>query len=151
MTEIADRPTTQTTDPTEDAPEQGQIGWFGVVVSEVAHWVEDGDFVFRSLEFDVEAGDPELERAVSKFIDNTSDFRAYLDALDDRGENEEEMLQLLNSRFSRIAGELERRERARQERLINISFGRRRRRGDHFRVWHPNSTAPRSSSPPSRV
>jgi hypothetical protein len=149
MTEIADRPPTQEPAPTERAPEYGQIGWFDVVISEVEHWVEDGDFVFRSLEFDVIAGDPDLLRAVSKFVDNASDFRDYLDGLGDRGENEDEMLRLLNSRFSRVARELERQERMRRERFISVSLRRRGGRGDHSRVWRPQSTQQRSSSRPS--
>lgn len=150
MPATADRPTADA--PSEQAPENGCIGRFDVVLSEVEHWVEDGDHVFRSLEFDVIAGDPDKGRAITKFIDNALDFRDYLDGLEDRAENEDEMLQLLNSRFSRVASALEGQERARREKLISISLGgrRRRQRADLSRFWHPRSTPQQSSSQPSR-
>lgn len=139
--------------PTEDAPDYGTLGWLGVEISEVAHWIEDGDHVFRSLEFDVFAGDPDEQQAVGKFVDNALDFRDYLDCLEDRADNEDEMLQLLNSRFSRVASALDREERARQDKRVSITIGRRRRRhrADLSRFWHPRSTPQRSSSQPSRA
>jgi hypothetical protein len=133
--------------PTEDEREIGCITWYDVRISDVEHWVEDGDYVFRSREFDVIAGAPSLDEAVQKFVQETRHYGQYLADLEDPGENETEQFQVLAPRIIEVAERLES-EVAKQRRRINIPIGRRHRRGDHS-SWHPRSPAPRNSSQPS--
>ena len=97
----------QRREPTEHNPEEGQIVLFDVVLSDVEHWIEDGDHVFRSLEFDVIAGAPDLRAAVWQFITKASGFAVYLDELEDLAENEHEMRDVLAGRLLHLLPHLE--------------------------------------------
>lgn len=132
----------------EHAATPGLASRFDIVVSEGEHWVEDGEHVLRSTEFDVIAGDPDFERALAKFIDKHEDLWIYLSQVEELTDNENETFLALAPRFVAIHREFERREEERRERLINISFGRVRRlqRGAPFRAWQ-SSTQAQSSQP----
>lgn len=114
--------------PTEDAPEHGVICREGVVVSDVLHWVEDGDHVFRSTEFDVIAGDADLATAADKFVQNAEDLADfYVDARRDLTEIELEHAIRLLQRFTEIYRSENRLLEARSRRLsVLIAFLRLR-------------------------
>jgi hypothetical protein len=135
---------------TEASPEYGRVYTLGHLVSYAEHWLEDGVHVIRSLDFDVTAGDPDFQRALDRFIEKAEDLWVYLSGLDTITENENEMFLKLAPRFLEIYRELERREARRRERVISISFGRLRKRGEHsLRNWRPSK--PASASQPSPV
>ena len=134
--------------PSEEASVLGCAEWLGVPVSEGERWVEDGVHVIRSTEVDVIAGDPDFDQAVEQFIQKVEDLFLYLSTVEELSDNENETYLRLAPRFLRVYKELERREEERRRRLISISFGRLRQRGEHYRNWHPIST-PQPSSPVS--
>lgn len=135
---------------TEAAPEYGRVVTFDTTVSFAEHWEEDGVHVVRSLDFDVIAGDPDFSRAIDQFVEKAEDLWIYLSGLEVISDNENEMFLKLAPRFLDIYKELERREASRRERMISISFGRLRQRGEHqLRNWRPS--IPASVSQPSSV
>lgn len=81
--------------PTEDAPEVGAIKLFGIKLSDGERWEQDGDYVFRSTEFDVIAAAPSFEEGLRRFGSELLRFAAYLVELDDPADNEIEMLRAL--------------------------------------------------------
>jgi hypothetical protein len=90
-----------------------------IALSEGVRWVEpDGAHVIRSLEFDVIAGAPTFEEALSRFIDNLYDFAAYLGELEDPAENEEEMFHRLAPRLVQVSREFARYESRRKRPLV---------------------------------
>jgi hypothetical protein len=131
--------------PTEEHPERGYIGVMDVPAFKVEHWLADGEYVFRSSEFDLIAADRDIQRAVDRFVESAEDLWSFVEEQDDPSENELELASLLGSRFRRILHQLERQEQERRRRLISISFPRTRRRGN-LRSWHPGSIAPDDSS-----
>ncbi|HEV3094970.1 MAG TPA: hypothetical protein VGY30_10705 [Solirubrobacteraceae bacterium] len=135
--------TSTPTAPTEEHPERGYISIMGIAVFQVEHWIDAGEHIFRSSEFDLIAADPDLKRAVDRFVENAEDLWSFIAGQDEPSENELELASLLGSRFQPILHELERREQEREHRLISISFARRRRQ---LRSWHPSSTTPSNSS-----
>lgn len=52
--------------PTAERPESGTIGSAGVPLFTVEHWLEDGDHVFRSTEFDMTIGAPDIGAAAGQ-------------------------------------------------------------------------------------
>ena len=126
---------------------------FDVLISEGERWIEDGIHVIRSTEFDVVAGDPDFDRALSKFIDMHEDLWAYLSGLEELTDNENETFLKLAPRFLEVHRELERREEERRRRRINISFSARRRRGrgNPLYGWQSAPSTPQRSSQPSAV
>lgn len=143
-------PRRQAQPPTEAAPEYGRIAVFDITVSFAERWEEDGVHVLRSMDFDVIAADKDLQRAVDQFVEKAEDLWSYLSGLDTISENENEMFLKMAPRFLDIYRELERREKARRERVISINFGRLRQRGQHsLRNWRPSQ--PASASQPSLV
>lgn len=123
---------------------------FDKIVSSAERWEEDGVHVIRSLDFDVIAGDPDFQKAVDQFVEKAEDLWSYLSSLETISENENEMFLKMAPRFLDIYKELERREKARRERVISINFGPLRQRGQHsLRNWRPSQ--PASASRPSLV
>lgn len=92
--------------PTEEAPELGALELAGVMLTKGEHWVEDGDFVFRSTEFDVIAGAPTFDAALREFGANVVSFVEYLAKLDDPADNEVEMVRLAVPRLAEIVSQL---------------------------------------------
>jgi len=136
-----------TSSPTEEHPEQGEVRYAGVpLLTDVEHWMEAGDHVFRVPELGVVAGDPDLQRAVDLLVGKVHDLRGYLSDLEDPTDNERELLSAMNARFAALAETLEAREEHRREKLISVSIGGMRRigRGQSLRTWRPRSAAPNS-------
>ncbi len=132
---------------TAERPERGTISYAGVPMFDAEHWVEAGDHVFRSTEFDLIAGDPDIGRAVDKFVEGADDLWSFLEEQENLTDGELELVSLLASRFHKVLHELDRRERSR--RLIRISLPRQR--GEHLRTWRPASPTPGNSSHLSRA
>jgi hypothetical protein len=126
-----------------------RVGDHRIVLSEGVRWVEpEGDHVIRSLEFDVAAGAPTFEAALSKFIDNLFGFAAYLGDLEDPVENEDEMFHRLAPRVVRVSQELERLLKPPRRRpLISVNLPRRRGSREDVREWDPSSRQPGSHLP----
>lgn len=140
--------------PTEADPQRGCAmlapGGEPLLISEGEWWVEDnGDYVIRSLEFDVIAGGPTFREALAKFIHDVFEFGIYLGELEDPAENEEEMFHLLAPRALRAIREMERVESERVEARPKLRslLPRRRRSGEDVRAWHPSSRQPGSLRP----
>lgn len=122
----------------------------GHIVSFAERWEEHGVHVIRSLDFDVTAGDADFQKAVDQFVEKAEDLWSYLSNLETISENENEMFLKLAPRFLELYKEFERREASRRERLISISFGPLRQRGEHsLRNWRPST--PASASQLSRA
>lgn len=142
------RVTAVQTDPeaTEAEPEIGcaslSVGNRTIVLSEGERWLEpNGDYVIRSLEFDVIAGGSTFAEALTKFIDGLFDFALYLGQLDDPAENEEEMFHRLAPRLLDVSRELERRRESQRQKPIsfNINLPILRMSREDVREWHPSS------------
>jgi hypothetical protein len=133
--------------PPAEHPERGAISYAGAVF-DVEHWVEGGEHVFRSTEFDLTVGDPDIRHAVDKFVEGADDLWSFLEEQEKLTEGELELVSLLASRFREVLHELDRRERS-PKRLIRISLPRQR--GEHLRTWRPASPTPGSSSHLSHV
>jgi hypothetical protein len=137
--------------PSEDAPVLGRAKWLGVPISEGERWVEDDVHVIRSTEVDVIAGDADFQQAVEQFIRKVEDLFHYLSTVEELSDNENETYLRLAPRFLKVYKELERREEERRRRLISISFGRLRERGEHYRYWQQSTSTPKHSSVGSPV
>jgi len=154
MDQAAARAAVSPTNPSESAPEKGTISFFDTLISDVEHWQEDGDYVFRSTEFDLIAGAPDLLTAVMKFIDGAVDLAKYLIELeqaDEITEGERSTMHLLLPRVFEALSRMEQQlkeERLRQQRKRVPFFGRRRG-GDIHGGFHPSQ--PTSSSQPQLV
>jgi hypothetical protein len=130
--------------PTEDAPEIGEIALFGIKLSDGERWEQDGDFVFRSTEFDVVTAGATFEEGLRRFGSELLRFAAYLVELDDLAENETEMLRAIQPRVLAI---LERAKAEADEGCDDESARtrrprtstRERRRDDHASRWRPTS------------
>lgn len=136
--------------PTETSPDLGTITAVELLVSQAAHWIEEGVHILRSTEFDVIAAHEEFDRAVDLFVEKAQDLYDYLAEKEGISDNEAETFLLLHSRLFPIYKALERRELEREEkqrrvRLITVNLKRRNRRGAHLRTWRPHST-PASAS-----
>lgn len=131
--------------PTEAQPSAGSamlsIEKHEVVLSAGIWWIEpNGDYVIRSVEFDVAAGGATFKDALAKFIDNVWEFGVYLAELEDRAENEEAMFDLLAPRLLRVSHELERRLDSEKRRpLISVNLPRRGGSRHDSREWLPSS------------
>lgn len=136
-------PAADQTMPTAERPEPGTIGSAGVPLFKVEHWVEDGDHVFRSIEFDVTVGASDIGAAADRFIESAYDLWGFIEEQRNLTEGEIELASLLAMRFRRLLAELEQRERARQRRLIAISIPRR---SAHLGTWRAADQTPGSSS-----
>ena len=69
---------------TAENPHVGSVGCYGVELSKVAYWREDGDHVFRSMEYDVIAADEDFYKAVHAFVRNSIDYARFLSEAEDR-------------------------------------------------------------------
>jgi hypothetical protein len=116
----------------------------GVPAFEVEHWLEDGDYVFRSTEFELAAGAADMSGAIDRFVEGADDLWSTLEEQDDLTANELELVSLLASRFRRVLHELERQDQERRRRRISISL--HRQRGQRLRTWHPISQTQAGSS-----
>jgi len=130
----------------EDLPEVGMICYADIPAFEVEHWIEDGDYVFRSTEFELVAGDADMATAIDRFVESADDLWSALEEQDDLTANELELVSLLASRFRRVLHELEKREEERRHRRISISL--HRQRGQRLRTWHPKGQIQAGSSHP---
>jgi len=136
-----------TSPPTADAPDLGVIGLGGVEISQVAYWVEDGEHVFRSTEYDVIGADLDFNRAVVKFIENSEDYARFIaDRFkeNDASIDEAEVALTLIQRFAEV---YQRQRDSAQEdarRLIRIP---RRRRGARVQGGFRRSRHAKSSQP----
>lgn len=128
--------------PTAERPESGTIGSAGVPLFKVEHWLEDGDHVFRSIEFDMTIGAPDIGAAADRFIESAYDLWGFMEEQQNLTEGELQLASLLASRFRLLLAELERRERARRRRLIAISIPRR----GHLGTWRAADQTLDSSS-----
>ncbi len=133
----------------EAAPEYGCVVAFDTIVSFAEHWQEDGIHVLRSLDFDVIAGDADLQKAIDQFVEKAEDLWSYLSNLEIISDNENEMFLKLAPRFLEIYKELERREARRRERVVSINVRLRQRGENHLRNWRPS--IPASVSQPSHA
>jgi hypothetical protein len=135
----------QAVTPTEAEPLFGEVQAFGVGLSLAERWVEDGVHIFRSLEFDVVAGDEDFDLAVDHFVRKLENLWTYLSEAEELSENENETFLRLAPRFHNVFKELERRDA--EQRRSRLYAARRllRTRGEHPRTWLPSST-PRPSS-----
>ncbi len=132
--------------PTADDPGYGTIGIYNQPISDVAYWIEGGDHVFRSVEFDIIAGAPDFDEAISKFIDNAEDLATSIAELDGDDRTAQESQDAMTI-FQRLAGAYEESERIEQERRRRMRLLRLlRRRPDSHRGFRPSSS-PRTSSP----
>jgi hypothetical protein len=142
----------ESTLPREDAPEFGTIRLCGLLVSEVAYWFEDGDHVFRSMEFDLYAADSDRDVAIRKFIDNADDFAEALVDWDSEGSATPEevgaartLLSRLTAGYRAVSNKLEAEREERERHLIRVNLRRRRRRGVRVRGWYQRSPLASSS------
>lgn len=145
-------PSTQKNEPTEEAPETGAIALFDITLSEGERWVQDGDYVFRSTEFDVTAAGSSFEEGLHRFGTSLINFMLYLSSLEDPAENEVEMLRLLQPRVAKIAAcgktladELQETKPATPPRKATAT--RPRSRGDHASEWRTTSKRRNSRKP----
>jgi hypothetical protein len=138
--------TTAQDSPTAEHPEQGQICYAGIPAFAVEHWIECGEYVFRSTEFELVVGDPVMSQAVDRFVEGADDLWSFLEKQEKLTENELELVSLLASRFRKVLHELDRREEKRSRQHISISL-----RDKHLRSWHPTSSTPSTSSRPLPV
>jgi hypothetical protein len=127
-----------TTMPTEESPEVGVIVYADEPIFEAEHWIEDGEHVLRSTEFELVAGDSSLTAAVNRFVEDAEDLWGHLEETRDLTANELELVSLLAKRFRKILQVVEEIERRELERRIRISL-----RPRPLRSWHPQ---PSSSS-----
>lgn len=137
--------------PTSESPEEGVLTFYDVEVFPALHWVEDGDHVFRSTEFDLLAADRDQYVAIQKFIEMAEDLADYHVDLMKAGRATDEEADIALQILSRINELLERQLRlakeqlqAQRRRVINV---RRRRAG--VRQAHAGRfvrSRPRSSS-----
>lgn len=65
--------------PTAERPESGTIGSAGVPLFTVEHWLEDGEHVFRSAEFDMTVGAPDIGAAADRFIESAYDLWGFME------------------------------------------------------------------------
>jgi len=121
--------------------ELGSICYAGIPAFEVEHWVEDGDYIFRSTEFELTVGDADINVAVDRFVEGADDLWSVLEEQDDLTANELELVSLLASRFRQVLHEFERREREQKRHRISVSLHRRR-----LRTWHPTDQTQAGSS-----
>jgi hypothetical protein len=132
----------------EDAPGLGTVECWGVSLTEAERWVEDGEWVIRSREFDVLGAGATFEDALERFGDNIIDFAVYLAELDDLGENEEEMLHALGPRVLRLAQKIKEHEQVQRRKPVRVQLNLARRKRDHnVSQWQPLSRPPQSSAP----
>lgn len=133
----------------------GAIFWREVPISDVEHWTEDGNHIFRSTEFDMLVANEDEQRAVDQFVETTEDLLNITLATLQQGEvahTDLDVARILIPRFLKVYKVLERLDletesQARRPISVRINLGRRR--GEHSRVWRPrsrNSPANRPSS-----
>lgn len=135
--------------PSAENPLIGTIGMFNQVISKAAYWVEDGDHVFRSLEFDVIAGAPTRDEAVIRFLDKAEDLASLIASLPEDDLTVEEVHTALTilSRFTAAYHTALRQERSR---LLKLKLRRLLgRRPDPHRGFQ--ASAPQTSSQPQLV
>ncbi len=142
--------------PVSESPEEGVLTFHGVEVFPALYWVEDGDHVFRSMEFDLLAADRDQYVAIQKFIEMAEDLAGYYSDLTKAGRATEAEADIALQILSRINEVLQQQLRLAQEqlrasqrRVINVP---RRRTG--ARPAHAGRfvrSRPRSSSAPLAV
>lgn len=98
--------------PTAERPESGTIGSAGIPLFRVEHWLEGGDHVFRSTEFDMTIGAPDIGAAADRFIESAYDLWGFMEEQQNLTEGELQLASLLASRFRLLLAEFERRARA---------------------------------------
>jgi hypothetical protein len=109
---------------TSDAPEEGVLRFGGVPVFAVDHWVEGDEHVFRSKEFPLTVGDPDITRAVDRFVESAEDMWGFLEEQDHLTGNELELVSLLAQRFRR---------------MLRVLLEREEQRHEELRSWQPGS------------
>ena len=126
--------------PTEDVPEYGRVTTAGIVLSEAAHWIEEGAHVIRSSEFELIGEGDDLEEAVRDFVGHALDLVDYLKTEIERGEATEREVRVagllgarLGQAYRQVAAEQEELERQR-DRFIAISWRRRHKR-QRLNAW----------------
>ena len=133
--------------PTEDSPEQGVAVIFDVQLSTAEHWIEGDTHVIRSLEFDVIAGAPTFEEALTKFLTEVMAFAIYLGELESLASNEEEMFHRLAPRLARVAQHVEQLTTSKKQSVLGAAFAGVRHRRDTGRRWQRLSEQPGSAVP----
>ncbi len=121
---------------TADHPEFGFIGMEGVVLSEVAYWLEDGHHVFRSTEYDVIVGDADKQTAIAAFVEATEDYADFLAQFES---HTVEDLTIATTIFKRLVEIYERAQARHHHRRTVLSVLRRGH--DAARGWHHEPAA----------
>lgn len=116
---------------TADNPHVGSIGWGDIVLSRVAYWREDGDHVFRSLEYDVIAADSDPYRAVHGFVQNSVEYARLLSSADERTPEDVELANTIMGRLVAILEAIQLGDERERPILRRLRHGRRRR-GNHW-------------------
>lgn len=103
--------------PVSESPEEGVLTFYGVEVFPALYWVEDGDHVFRSTEFDLLAADRDQYVAIQKFIEMAEDLAGYYSDLTKAGRATEAEADIALEILSRINEVLQQQLRLAQEQL----------------------------------
>jgi hypothetical protein len=142
-----------TPSPTAEAPDAGMVCVHGVRLSSAVRWIEGGEHVIRSTEFDLLASGQALEDAVNAFVDNAEDqvrFVADLIRQERATEHEVEAASLLMQRFlsayEHIEQELQ--EAYRPRRMLSLRRRHRKRGNGHHARGRYQSSRPTSSPAP---
>ena len=106
MSATRDRPIKPSKAATADTPFVVDLGWNEKVISRVAVWHEDGDWVVRSLDYDVIAADEDVSAAVITFIKRTKEYADFLLADDDASVEDKRLAVMIYDRFASVAAEL---------------------------------------------
>lgn len=134
-------------DATPEQPNQGaitvNIDGDEVVLTEAVHWVEDGEHIIASTEFQVAADAPNFREVFFQFVDRLLDESRSLNTLIRSGEaaeNERDEGLRLAERIAEIVT-LEEHAQRRREAAHRAFRSRRLSRGRHWQVRH-NKRAP---------
>jgi hypothetical protein len=126
--------------PIESDPEHGEVIAYGVVLTRGLYWVDAGNHVFRSVEFDVMGEGEDRDSAFVAFVENledlVSDLTETVDA-DDATRDEVDAFVALSSRFLEAYKRHENEKRP----LIEVNLPRRRPRRQHGRSWRSTRTS----------
>jgi hypothetical protein len=135
----------KTSAPHADAPEHGVVCLHGVPISRAAHWIEDGDHVLRSMEFDLIVGAPSLEGAVVKFLESAEDIADHLAELGEERVTHDEVETAL-ALFHRFTDAYKAGEAYYRRHIFRLLIRRILGRPDGRGGYHPSSQ-PSSSQP----
>lgn len=128
---------------TPEDPVLLDLGNGDAVLSRVACWYEDGDYVIRSLEYDVIAGADDVVVAVQRFVRNSAEYARLLIESNDRTEADVELAAIIVERLTDFLDTLPNGEdqKPRRPGLLERIRGRRGQPADHgWRLRHAAQT-----------